>query len=91
MPRRPSLSAVTLPTPCSLLTGKAATKSSTSLGVTTNSPLGLRQSLAILARNLFGATPADTVICNCWATRRRISPAIRVALPANQELSDTSK
>ncbi|MNH27367.1 hypothetical protein D3C79_874740 [compost metagenome] len=91
MPILASLSAVTLPTPCNLATGKAATKASTSPGVMTNRPLGLRQSLAILARNLLGATPADTVICKVRATRRRISSAIRVALPAYHWLSLTSR
>ncbi|MNP69422.1 hypothetical protein D3C76_1655170 [compost metagenome] len=57
----------------------------------TNRPLGFFQSLAILARNLFGATPADTVICNWLETRRRMSWAIRVALPAKCALSDTSR
>ncbi|MNC72931.1 hypothetical protein D3C75_1240550 [compost metagenome] len=82
---------MTLPTPCSLLTGSCATNSSTSAGVITNNPLGLRQSLAILARNLFDATPAETVICRRLETRRRISWAINVALPENCVLSDTSR
>ncbi|MNE52906.1 hypothetical protein D3C80_1476030 [compost metagenome] len=73
MPSRASLSAVTLPTPCNLLTGKAATNASTRSGVITNRPLGFFQSLAILARNLFGATPAETVICSSCETRRRMS------------------
>src|SRR5690554_4785536 len=54
--------AVTLPTPGRRSTGSALTKSSTSSGSITLSPSGLFQSLAILARNLFGATPAETVM-----------------------------
>ncbi|MNP22550.1 hypothetical protein D3C76_1152270 [compost metagenome] len=91
MPSRFSLSAVTFPTPWSLLTGRAETKSSTWSGVMTNSPLGFFQSLAILARNLFGATPADTVMCSWLETRRRMSWAMRVALPPKWALAETSR
>ena len=60
-------------------------------GVITNRPFGFCQSLAILAKNLFGATPADTVIRSSRATRRRIASAIRVALPAKWLQAETSR
>ncbi|MNY37790.1 hypothetical protein D3C86_1723750 [compost metagenome] len=82
---------MTLPTPCRRATGSAATNSSTSPGVITHRPSGLCQSLAILARNLFGATPADTVMSSSVRTRWRMSSAMRVALPAKCAESDTSR
>ena len=42
-------------------TGSGVRKASTWCGRSTNCPSGLRQSDAILARNLLGATPAEAV------------------------------
>ena len=91
MPSAVSLSSVTRPTPEIRFTGSAATKPATWSGVITNSPSGLRQSLATLARNLFGATPADTVMLTVSRTLRRIASAMRVALLACSGLSVTSR
>lgn len=91
MPSRSSRVAVTLPTPCSLRTGSAATNASISCGRTTNSPSGLFQSDAIFAMNLFGATPADTVTPTVSNTRWRISRAISVALPWHRSDPLTSR
>jgi hypothetical protein len=46
----------------------------------TKQPSGLRQSEAIFARNLFGATPADAVSCVSSRTSRRIVSAVSVAV-----------
>ena len=83
--------AVTLPTPWSFFTASFATKSSTSFGRTANCPSGLFQSLAILARNLFGAMPAEIVMPTTSRTSFRIASAILVALPLNSSQSLTSK
>ena len=48
-------------------------------------------SLAILATNLFGATPAEAVMPTVSKMRRRISCAISVALPLQWGESDTSR
>ena len=61
MPASRSLRAVTGPTPHSASTGSSCRKLSTRSGAITVRPSGLRQPEAILARNLFGATPADAV------------------------------
>ena len=84
-------SAVRGPTPYKRSTGKSKIKASIWCGRMTNKPSGLSQSLAILARNLFGATPADTTRPSSAKTRARISRAISVALPACCGESVTSK
>src|SRR5437763_61605 len=55
----------------------------------TKQPSGLRQSEAILARNLFGATPADAVKFVSARISRRITSAVSVAveMPILTELS----
>src|SRR5699024_12395037 len=73
MPSAVSLSSVTRPTPGIIFTGKVSIKVSTAFGSITNRPSGLRQSLATLARNLFGATPAETVMPTCWFTSARMA------------------
>src|SRR5439155_13559155 len=45
----------------------------TSSGWITKSPSGFRQSEASLARNLFGATPADAVRLNSWRICSRVA------------------
>src|SRR5256885_1442333 len=45
----------------------------------TKRPSGFFQSEAILARNLFGATPADAVSCVSSRISRRIASAVSVA------------
>ena len=71
---------MTLPTPGMRPTGRGRRKVSTSLGWMTKRPSGLRQSEAILARNLLGATPAEAVRFSssriCW----RMALATRVAV-----------
>ena len=57
----------------------ASRKASTSCGLTTNRPSGLRKSDAILARNLLGATPADAVSCVSSRIAARIACATSVA------------
>ena len=57
------------------------TNSATLSGGMVKTPSGLFQSLATLARNLLGATPAETVTFNSSLILRRISSAINVALP----------
>ena len=61
MPSRCILCRVTLPTPGILPSGRSVKKASTFCGGRTNWPFGLFQSEAILAKNLFGATPAEAV------------------------------
>jgi len=81
MPSSASLASITLPTPGNLPTASGARNASTIAGFSTNWPSGLFQSLAILARNLLGAMPADAV---SWVSSRiasRIDSAIAVALP----------
>jgi hypothetical protein len=51
----------------------------------------LFQSLAILATNLFGATPAEAVMPTVSKIRWRICCAIRVALPLQCGEADTSR
>ncbi len=53
--------AVTGPTPQSASTGRSRRNASTRSGATTVSPSGFFHPEAILARNLFGATPAEAV------------------------------
>ena len=83
MPSASSFASITLPTPGMRATGSGARKASTSCGRITNSPFGLRQSEAILARNLLGATPADAVSCRClvyflsYCLRRRGGRGLR--------------
>ena len=81
MPSAASLASITLPTPGSLPTGSGARKASTIAGLSTNWPSGLFQSLAILARNLLGAIPAEAVrrVSSRIASRMRV--AMAVALP----------
>ena len=90
-PRRWSFSAVRGPTPKSFSTGRRRTKASTSSGFRTKSPSGLRQSLAIFARNLLGATPAETVSPSSSRTARRMASAMRVALPLKSTEPVTSR
>ena len=61
MPCARSRAAVTGPTPHSASMGNPCRKRSTRSGAMTVSPSGFCQPEAILARNLFGATPADAV------------------------------
>ena len=53
--------AVTGPTPDSASTGRSRRNASTRSGAITVRPSGFFQPDAILARNLFGATPAEAV------------------------------
>ncbi|KAG1257220.1 hypothetical protein G6F66_014722 [Rhizopus arrhizus] len=79
MPRAASLPSITLPTPGTRFTGSGSRNASTRCGGITNWPSGLRQSEAILARNLFGAIPAEAV---SWVSSRicvRMVRAISVA------------
>ena len=76
------LSSNTGPTPGMRATDKPATNSSTLAGGSTNSPSGFIQSLATLARNLLGATPADTVMPSSRAICLRMASAMKVALPS---------
>src|SRR5215470_3912478 len=57
----------------------------------TKSPFGLRQSEAILARNLLGATPAEAVRFNSWRVCSRIVLATRVAVGKPVLFSVTSR
>jgi len=57
----------------------------------TNCPSGLRQSLAILARNLFGAMPAEAVSCVSSRIALRIAVATAVAEARPSLLSVTSR
>ena len=61
IPAARSLAAVFGPTPQSASTGSFWRKSSMRSGAITVRPSGFFQPDAILARNLFGATPAETV------------------------------
>ncbi len=61
IPRSRSLRAVTGPTPHNASTGNDRRNGSTRSGAITVSPSGLCHPDAILARNLFGATPAEAV------------------------------
>ena len=61
MPCARSRAAVTGPTPHSASIGSPCRKRSTRSGAMTVSPSGFCQPEAILARNLFGATPAEAV------------------------------
>ena len=58
---RRACASMTLPTPWMRPTGSGVRNASTASGLITNRPSGLFQSEAILARNLFGATPAEAV------------------------------
>ena len=73
MPCSANLAALTGPMPGIFLTERRALKLSNSLGVTTNKPSGLSQSLATLAMNLLGATPAEIVISTSVSTVALIS------------------
>ena len=79
MPRLASRSAVTLPTPGRRSTGSGGRKALTSSGWITKRPSGLRQSEAIFARNLLGATPADAVRCSSSRMAWRMALATLVA------------
>ena len=76
MPMARSFFAVTGPTPHSASTGSFCRKASTRSGGTTVRPSGFFQPEAILARNLFGATPAEAV-------RRQLSPDPPLQLPGD--------
>ena len=86
-----SFSPVTLPTPGRRPTGSGDRNVSTSPGWMTKSPSGLRQSEAIFARNLFGATPAEAVRCSSWRIWSRIARATRVAVAKPILFSVTSR
>ena len=90
MPCAANLAALTGPIPGIFVTQRRALNSSSSLGLTTNKPFGLSQSLATLAINLLGATPAEIVMPTSASTVDLISCAIRVALPPNKGESVTS-
>ena len=79
-PARPAVASMTLPTPGRRPTGSGARNASTWCGRITNRPSGLRQSEAILARNLFGATPAEAVSCVSSRIALRIASAVAVAV-----------
>jgi hypothetical protein len=71
-------------------TGKGVRKPSTSAGWITNNPFGLRQSEAIFARNLLGATPAEAIKFSsliCW----RMALATLVAVRSPVLFSVTSR
>src|ERR1700692_3870378 len=61
-------------------TGSGGRNVFTSSGWITNSPSGLRQSEAIFARNLFGATPAEAVKRSSSRICSRMVFATRVAV-----------
>ena len=72
---------MTFPTPNNSSTGNSFIKLSISSGFITNKPFGLFQPLAIFAKNLLGATPADAV---SWVLSHIvfcIALAIHVPLP----------
>jgi len=73
-------SRITRPTPGMRSTGSGVRKRSTWCGRTTNRPSGLRQSEAILARNLLGATPAEAVRASSSRICRRMVSATAVAV-----------
>ena len=79
-PSAASFSCITLPTPGMRPTGSGVRKSNACCGRITNCPSGLFQSDAILARNLFGAMPADAVSCVSSRICARMISAIAVAL-----------
>ena len=79
MPMPRSFFAVTGPTPHRASTGSFCRKASTRPGDTTVRPSGFCQPEAILARNLFGATPADAVSASSDRIRRFSSWATSVA------------
>lgn len=82
---------VTFPTPGKRPTGSGNKRESTSAGWMTNRPFGFFQSDAILARNLFGATPAEAVRLRsariCW----RMTRATSVAAGSLVLFADTSR
>ena len=80
MPSASSLPCITLPTPGMRPTGSGVRKAWTWCGRITHRPSGLFQSEAILARNLFGATPAEAVSAVTWRIFARIASATAVAL-----------
>src|SRR5712692_720443 len=86
-----SFSPVTLPTPGRRRTGSVRRNASTSSGLMTKSPSGLRQSEASFERNLLGATPAEAVRFNSWRICSRIVRATSVAVGKPVLLSVTSK
>lgn len=83
MPRSRSRFAVAGPTPHSASTGSFWRNDSIRSGPTTVRPSGLRKPEAMLARNLFGATPADAVspVVSRIAALSRFSPATPSGLP----------
>src|SRR5439155_12071052 len=91
MPSFSSFSSVTLPTPGKRPTGSGNRNVPTSSGWITKSPSGFRQSEASLARNLFGATPADAVRLSSWRICSRIALATRVAVGKPVLFSVTSR
>ncbi len=82
---------MTLPTPGTLFTGNGVRNASTRCGRITNWPSGLRQSEAILARNLFGAIPADAVNSVSARICARMVWAISVAVRSSPLGAVTSR
>ena len=82
---------MTLPTPGRRPTGSGNRNASTRCGRITNWPSGLRQSDAILARNLFGAIPADAVSCVSSRIAARIASAVAVADASPVRVTVTSR
>ena len=68
-------------TACAGPNPSGARNASTIAGLSTNWPSGLFQSLAILARNLLGAMPAEAVSRVSSRIASRMFVAIAVALP----------
>ena len=81
IPRCCNFCSVTAPMPQILRTGSAAMNSGTSFGVTSNCPLGLFRSLAILATSLFGPIPAEAVSFVFRKMRLRITCASAPGAP----------
>ena len=82
---------VALPTPGIFRTGSPTRNASTWCGRMTKRPSGFFQSEAILARNLFGATPAEAVSCVSARISARIVSAVSVAVGMPVSSSVTSR
>ena len=86
-----SFFAVTGPTPHSASTGSCCRNFSTRPGAITVRPSGFFHPEAILARNLFGATPAEAVSASSSKIRFLIRLATFVASASPHRFSVTSR
>ena len=82
---------MTWPTPGRRPTGSGVRNCSIRCGRSTNCPSGLFQSLAILARNLLGATPAEAVSAVSSRICARIASAVAVAVGSPVLVEVTSR